>query len=77
VRLGIGLPPTPAFLQAYRPNLVGGSTWFNGLIRLKAGQADLPAFRSHLADVVGRSGLWVDDRHELRRSARGDHIISY
>jgi ABC-type lipoprotein release transport system permease subunit len=65
------LIPTPALWRTYQKNLHNDYTWSNALIRLKGGEAAVPAFKEHLAAVTGRSDVLVDDRAEvLRRRQR-------
>jgi ABC-type lipoprotein release transport system permease subunit len=65
------LIPTPALLRTYEANLLTRDTWPNALIRLKGGEAAVPAFREHLAALTDRSDVLVDNRAEqLRRQQR-------
>lgn len=65
------LLPTAAMGRQYRQNLLDETTGFNALIRLKGGEAALPAFKAHLADVTGRSDLEVRNLpEELRHRQR-------
>jgi len=65
------LMPTPALLRTFGPNLLNDYTWLNALIRLRGGEAAVPAFRAHLAAVTGRSDVLVDNLAELRRNREG------
>jgi len=51
--------PSPALLARYRANFMGRqhTNFINALVRLKAGAAGLPAFRSDLARLTGRSDI--------------------
>ena len=51
------LLPTAALLRSYEPNLLNDATWANALVRLRGGEAALPAFKADLARVTGRSDL--------------------
>ncbi len=53
-----GLLTTPALFTRYRANMMGtnGQAYINALVRLKGGQAAIPAFRADLARVTGRDG---------------------
>jgi hypothetical protein len=52
---------SPALFDRYRANILGTSnqTYINALIRLKGGEAAIPAFRADLARVSGRSDIDV------------------
>jgi hypothetical protein len=68
------LLPTAALVRSYRANLVTDITWFNALVRLEGGEAALPAFKTHLAAVTGRSDINVrnlpeESRHRQRAAA--------
>jgi len=54
---------TPAFFARYRANIMGstGQVYINALIRLKGGEAAIPAFRAALARVTGRDDIDVWD----------------
>lgn len=55
---GPGLVPSPALYQNYSANIVDPDAGFlNALIRLRRGEADLPAFRAGLARVSGRGDI--------------------
>ena len=58
-----GILSTPALYTRYRANMVGtnGQAYINALVRLKGGQAAIPAFRADLARVTGRSDIDVWD----------------
>ena len=61
-----GVMPAYGFVQKYRPYIVGGNpaetaAYTNALIRLKGGQAEIPAFWADLARVTGRSDIDVWD----------------
>jgi hypothetical protein len=55
---------SPALFDRYRANIIGtnGEAYINALIRLKGGEAAIPAFRADLARVTGRSDIdvWND-----------------
>ena len=58
--------PTYAFFQRYRRYIVGNDpantdSYINGLIRLRGGEKEIPAFRADLARVTGRSDIDVLD----------------
>jgi hypothetical protein len=56
-----GVLASPALFTHYRANIVGtsGQTYINALVRLKGGAAAIPAFRTDLARVTGRSDIDV------------------
>jgi ABC-type lipoprotein release transport system permease subunit len=58
-----GVLTTPALYAHYRANMLGtsGQAYINALVRLKGGQAALPAFRTDLARVTKRSDVDVQD----------------
>ena len=58
-----GIISTPALFTRYRANILGttGQTYINALVRLKGGEAAIPAFRAALARVTGRSDIDVWD----------------
>jgi len=58
-----GIITTPALYARYRANMIGtnGQAYINALVRLKGGQAAIPAFRADLARVTGRSDIDVWD----------------
>ena len=58
-----GILSTPALFSRYRANMMGtnGQAYINALVRLKGGQAAIPAFRADLARVTGRSDIDVWD----------------
>lgn len=64
--------PSAGLLAAYRANFLGASDEvpLNGLVRLRDGARDLPAFRADLARVSGRSDIDVRDRSEIVDRAR-------
>jgi hypothetical protein len=57
---------SPALFDRYRANILGTSnqTYINALIRLKGGEAAIPAFRADLARVSGRSDIDVWNNRE-------------
>lgn len=68
---GGSMLPTAALLRSYRPSLVNDSTWFDALVVLKDGEAALPAFKAHLAELTGRSDINVRNLpEELRHRQR-------
>jgi hypothetical protein len=55
-----GLLPSPGFAKQYRANFYDDANSFsNALVRLRGGEASLPAFEAHLAAVTGRSDIDV------------------
>jgi hypothetical protein len=64
-----GLEPTYAFYQKYRADILGNNPrtapFINALIRLKGGEAQIPAFRADLARVTGRTDIDVWDNYQL------------
>jgi hypothetical protein len=56
-----------ALFDRYRANILGnrGRTFVNALIRLRGGEAAIPAFRAGLARVTGRSDIDVWDNYSL------------
>ena len=58
-----GILTSPALFTRYRANMMGtnGQAYINALVRLKGGQAAIPAFRADLARVTGRSDIDVWD----------------
>jgi len=58
-----GLIPSPALLARYRANFLGTAREvpLSAIVRLRGGQADLPAFRADLARLSGRSSVDVFD----------------
>lgn len=63
------LVPSPGLLTTYRANLLGppGVAPVNALVRLRAGEADLAAFRTELARVTGRPDIDVLNRADFVR----------
>ena len=61
-----GILSSPALFTRYRANMLGstGQTYINALVRLKGGEAAIPAFRAALARVTGRSDIDVWDNSE-------------
>jgi hypothetical protein len=61
-----GILTTPALFTRYRANMMGtnGQAYINALVRLKGGQAAIPAFRRDLAQVTGRSDIDVWDNQQ-------------
>jgi FtsX-like permease family len=59
-----GVLPSPALYAKYQANVIGtnGQVYINALIRLKGGEAAIPAFRADLARVTGRPDIdvWND-----------------
>jgi hypothetical protein len=58
-----GVVTTPALFTRYRANIMGstGQVYINALVRLKGGEAAIPAFRAALARVTGRDDIDVWD----------------
>ena len=67
-RVAGGILTTPALFTRYRANIMGtnGQAYIDALVRLKGGEAAIPAFRADLARVTGRttstSGTTCTDR---------------
>ena len=61
-----GILSTPALFTRYRAEMFGtnGDAYINALIRLKGGEAAIPAFRTALAKVTGRHDTDVWDNSE-------------
>ena len=61
-----GIASTPALFTRYRADMMGtnGHAYVNALIRLKGGEAAIPAFRAALARVTGRHDIDVWDNSE-------------
>ena len=61
-----GILSSPALFTRYRVNMLGtsGQTYINALVRLKGGEAAIPAFRADLARVTGRSDIDVWDNDQ-------------
>ena len=61
-----GILSTPALFTRYRAEMFGtnGDAYINALIRLKGGEAAIPAFRAALAKVTGRHDTDVWDNSE-------------
>ena len=57
---------SPALFDRYRANIIGtnGTTYINALIRLKGGEAAIPAFRAGLARVTGQPNIDVWNNRE-------------
>lgn len=58
-----GLIPSPGLFARYRANFLGaaGDVPLNAIVRLRGGEADLPAFRADLARVTRGSAIDVFD----------------
>jgi FtsX-like permease family len=58
-----GIITTPALFTRYRVNIMGssGQVYVNALVRLRGGEAAIPAFRAALARVSGRDDIDVWD----------------
>src|SRR6185437_10680950 len=58
---------SPALYDRYQANILGtnGQSYINALIRLKGGNAAIPAFRADLARVTGRSDIDVWNNREF------------
>src|SRR6266487_211805 len=67
-----GLIPSPGLFARYRANFLGtaGDVPLNAIVRLRGGEADLPAFRAELARVTGRPTIDVLDLATLIRHYR-------
>ena len=61
-----GILSSPALYTRYRANMLGsnGQVFINALVRLKGGEAAIPAFRAALARVTGRSDIDVWDNSQ-------------
>ncbi len=61
-----GIATTPALFTRYRADMMGtnGHAYINALVRLKGGEAAIPAFRAALARVTGRHDIDVWDNSE-------------
>ncbi|HEX5295816.1 MAG TPA: FtsX-like permease family protein [Streptosporangiaceae bacterium] len=61
------LIPSPGLMARYRANFLGaaGDVPLNAIVRLRGGEADLPAFRADLARVTRGSAIDVFDMAEL------------
>ena len=66
------LIPSPGLFARYRANFLGtaGDVPLNAIVRLRGGEADLPAFRAELARVTGRPTIDVLDLATLIRHYR-------
>jgi len=60
-----GIITTPALFTRYRVNIMGssGQVYVNALVRLRGGEAAIPAFRAALARVTGRDDIDVWDNN--------------
>ncbi|MBB5788154.1 ABC transporter permease [Jiangella mangrovi] len=67
-----GLSPSPGLFVQYRDNLMGasGQGELNALVRLRGGEADLPAFKAGLQEVSGRADIDFMDLAEDGRHSR-------
>lgn len=68
------LIPTVAILEKYRRNLFNEQySWFDARVRLRGGEAALPAFSAELARATGRNDISIrslaDERRRLQRTA--------
>jgi hypothetical protein len=63
---GGSVQASPALFGHYRADILGtnGEAYINALIRLKGGEAAIPAFRADLARVTGRSDIDVWNNRE-------------
>jgi cell division protein FtsX len=70
-----GLSPSPGLFAQYRDNLMGasGQGELNALVRLRGGEADLPAFKAGLQQVSGRSDI---DFMDLTEEGRHTHDVT-
>lgn len=67
------LIPSPALAVRYRANLVGGGAgaeYVNAVVRLRAGEAGIQAFRRHVAAATGRSDIEIVDVVEQQRQVQ-------
>jgi FtsX-like permease family len=62
-----GVLASPALFRQYRANIMGtsGQTYINAFVRLKGGEAAIPAFRADLTRVTGRSDIDVWNNREF------------
>ena len=62
-----GVLASPALFRHYRADIMGtsGQTYINAFVRLKGGEAAIPAFRADLARVTGRSDIDVLNNREF------------
>ena len=62
-----GVLASPALFRHYRANIMGtsGQTYINAFVRLKGGEAAIPAFRADLARVTGQSNIDVWNNREF------------
>jgi hypothetical protein len=62
-----GVLASPALFRQYRANIMGtsGQTYINAFVRLKGGEAAIPAFRADLARVTDRSDIDVWNNREF------------
>ena len=62
-----GVLASPALFRLYRANIMGtsGQTYINAFVRLKGGEAAIPAFRADLTRVTGRSDIDVWNNREF------------
>jgi hypothetical protein len=70
--------PSPALFTRYRPDFMGAhdGNYINALVRLRGGQAAIPAFQADLARVTGRNDIDVlNNADSFIRPIR--HLISY
>jgi hypothetical protein len=63
---------SPAIYATYPKNFIGakGEVYINALVRLRGGEAALPAFRADLARVTGRSDIDVWNNADMARHTR-------
>ena len=62
-----GVLASPALFRHYRANIMGtsGQTYINAFVRLKGGEAAIPAFRADLTRVTGQSDIDVWNNREF------------
>jgi hypothetical protein len=62
-----GVLASPALFRDYRANIMGtsGQTYINAFVRLKGGEAAIPALRTDLARVTGRSDIDMWNNREF------------
>jgi hypothetical protein len=73
-----GVLASPALFRHYRANIMGtsGQTYINAFVRLKGGEAAIPAFRADLARVTSRSDIDVWNNREFYGGPK-ERLIRY
>ena len=80
-----GIIPTYAFTEKYRPDIIGPDPahtqdYTNALVRLKGGEAAIPAFKAELAQATGRSDIdvwdnWVQVGGSMRKATNYEAVM--